>query len=250
LKRVAMTGAAGRIGTRLRSLIAQNVEHLRLIDVARPENLTARESFVRADLVDRPAMVRALESMDAVNLYEAVRANGIMRVVAASSNHATGFFPRSETISPADFPRPDSRYGLSKCWGELLAGLYYDTAGIRTLSIRIGNAGDHPVSERTAAIWISARDLAQLITIGLTHPDLAAAVVYGASRTDAAWWDNSVAYRLGYEPQDHSGDHLRIGSSGESDVAAYFQGGGFCDDDHDGTIRLRDRDGLAVERTT
>jgi uronate dehydrogenase len=272
LKRVAMTGAAGHIGTRLRSLIAQNVEHLRLIDVARPENLTARESFVRADLVDRPAMERALESMDAVihlggisseadidailranvlgtyNLYEAVRANGVTRVVAASSNHATGFFPRSETISPADFPRPDSRYGLSKCWGELLAGFYYDTAGIRTLSIRIGNAGDHPLSERTAAIWISARDLAQLITIGLTHPDLAAAVVYGASRTDAAWWDNSIAYRLGYEPQDHSRDHLRIGSSGESDVAAYFQGGGFCDGDHDGTIRLRDRDGLAVER--
>jgi uronate dehydrogenase len=130
----------------------------------------------------------------------------------------------------------------------LLAGLYYDTAGIRTLSIRIGNAGDHPVSERTAAIWISARDLAQLITIGLTHPDIAAAVVYGVSRTEAAWWDNSVAYRLGYAPQDHSRDHLRIESGEESNVAAHFQGGGFCDGDHDETIRMRDRDGLMVER--
>ncbi|MGO7954737.1 hypothetical protein ACC758_39135, partial [Rhizobium ruizarguesonis] len=33
--------------------------------------------------------------------------------------------------------------------GELVSGLYYDTSGIRSLSIRIGNAGTYPNSERS-----------------------------------------------------------------------------------------------------
>ncbi|MBP1843225.1 uronate dehydrogenase [Rhizobium petrolearium] len=270
MRRIAMTGGAGHIASQLRTFLCPDVEHLRLIDLKAPESLASNESFFEADLSDADALRRALEGMDGIihlggipregeiddvlrvnvlgtyNLYEAARANGVGRMVFASSNHATGFYPRSQTISPLDIPRPDSRYGLSKCWGELMAGLYYDTAGIRTLSIRIGNAGVYPNSERSAAIWISARDLWQLVKIGLTHPDIAAAVVYGMSRTDANWWRDELAERLGYRPEDNARDHLRIERANESEVAAFFQGGGFCEPDHDGQIRLRDRDGLVV----
>ncbi|OAP36655.1 dehydrogenase [Sinorhizobium glycinis] len=270
MRRIAMTGGAGHVATLLRGFLCTEVEHLRLIDVRRAEELRPNESFVEADLADAEAMKGALAGMDGVihlggiaqesdieailranalgtfNVYEAARANGVQRIVFASSNHASGFYPRSETITPLDPARPDSRYGLSKCFGELLAGLYYDTAGIRTLSIRIGNAGTYPNSERSAAIWISARDLAQLVRIGLTHPDIAAAVVYGVSRTDANWWKDDLAWRLGYRPQDNPRDHLRLENPTEGAIAAYFQGGGFCEGDHDGKIRLRDRDGLAV----
>lgn len=265
-----MTGGAGHIASQLREFLCPDVEHLRLIDLKAPKNLASNESFFEADLSDADAMGRALDGMDGIihlggipregeigdvlrvnvlgtyNLYEAARENGVGRVVFASSNHATGFYPRSQTISPLDIPRPDSRYGLSKCWGELVAGLYYDTAGIRTLSIRIGNAAAYPDSERSAAIWISARDLWQLVKIGLTHPDIAAAVVYGMSRTDAHWWRDELAERLGYRPQDNARDHLRAEKTGEGSIAAFFQGGGFCEPGHDGQIRLRDRDGLVV----
>ncbi|MFB9949327.1 NAD-dependent epimerase/dehydratase family protein [Rhizobium puerariae] len=274
MKRIAMTGGAGHIASQLRAFLCPEAEHLRLIDLKAPGNLAANESFLEADLADARAMREALEGMDGVihlggipreaeigdilrtnvlgthNLYEAARANGVSRVVFASSNHATGFHPRSRTITPLDVPRPDSRYGLSKCWGELVAGLYYDTAGIRTLSIRIGNAATYPTSERSAAIWISGRDLWQLVKIGLTHPDIAAAVVYGMSRTDAGWWRDELAERLGYRPQDDAREHLRIEQANEGAVAAFFQGGGFCEPDHDGQIRLRDGDGLVVPAGT
>ena len=266
-----MTGGAGHIATLLRGFLCAEVEHLRLVDIRPVEDLAANESFVEADLADADAMKRALAGIDGVihlggiaresdieailrvnalgtyNVYEAARSNGVERVVFASSNHATGFYPRSETITPLDPSRPDSRYGLSKCFGELVAGFYYDTAGIRTLSIRIGNAETYPNSERSAAIWISARDLLQLVRIGLTHPGIAAAVVYGVSRTDANWWKDDLAWRLGYRPQDNPRDHLRIEKPVEGTVAAHFQGGGFCEGDHDGTLRRRDRDGLVVK---
>jgi uronate dehydrogenase len=270
LKRIAITGGAGNIATQLRGFLRLEAEHIRLIDIRPAEELASNESFFEGDLADANAMRAALEGMDGVihlgglpreadigdmlqgnilgtyNLYDAARANGTNRVVFASSNHATGFYPRSQTITPLDVPRPDTRYGLSKCWGEMVAGFYYDKADIRTLSIRIGNAGPYPNSERAAAIWISPRDLFQLVKIGLTHPDIAAAVVYGMSRNDAGWWKDELAERLGYRPQDFSRDHLRLEPVDESPVAAFFQGGGFCDPQHDGTIRLRDENGLIV----
>ncbi|RFB88376.1 dehydrogenase [Rhizobium leguminosarum bv. trifolii] len=269
MKRIAVTGAAGRVGTLLRPHLRAHFEHVRLIDLQEPAELGENETFVRADLTKLDEAEVALKDIDGVvhlagiasgidmnailhanvlgtyNLYEAARINEVQRVVYASSNHATGFYPRGEVISPLDPMRPDSPYGLSKCWGELVAGLYYDTSGIRSLSIRIGNAGTYPNSERSVAIWISARDLAQLVRIGLTHPLIAAAVVYGVSDTDEKWWDNDLAGRLGYQPEDRPRDHARIEQGAEGPVALAFQGGGFCEINHDGTIRMRDAEGLA-----
>ncbi|MBY5446353.1 NAD(P)-dependent oxidoreductase [Rhizobium leguminosarum] len=274
MKRIAVTGAAGRVGTLLRPHLHAHFEHVQLIDLQEPAELGENETFVRADLTKLDEATAALKDVDGVvhlagiasgidmnailhanvlgtyNLYEAARINKVQRVVYASSNHATGFYPRGEVISPLDPMRPDSPYGLSKCWGELVAGLYYDTSGIRSLSIRIGNAGTYPNSERSVAIWISARDLAQLVRIGLTHPQIAATVVYGVSDTDTQWWDNELAARLGYQPQDRPRDYALIEEGSEGPVALAFQGGGFCEINHDGTIRMRDADGLVKSLET
>ncbi|QPB23347.1 NAD(P)-dependent oxidoreductase [Rhizobium sp. 007] len=274
MKRLALTGAAGRVGTLLRPLLRPHAEHLRLIDIDEPAALGKNESFVRADLAKRDEANAALQEVDGVvhlagiasgvdtraildanvlgtyNLYEAARINKVERVVYASSNHVTGFYPRGQLVSPLDPMRPDSPYGVSKCWGELVAGLYYDTCGIRTLSIRIGNAGTYPASERSVAIWISARDLAQLVGIGLTHPLIAATVVYGVSDAEESWWNNELATRLGYQPQDRPRDHARIEEPSEGPVALAFQGGAFCETNHDGNIRMRNAEGLAKSPET
>ncbi|MBY5362244.1 NAD(P)-dependent oxidoreductase [Rhizobium leguminosarum] len=274
MKRIAVTGAAGRVGTLLRPHLSAHFGHVHLIDLQEPAELGENETFVRADLTKLDEATAALKDIDGVvhlagiasgidmnailhanvlgtyNLYEAARINKVRRVVYASSNHATGFYPRGQLVSPLDPMRPDSPYGLSKCWGELVAGLYYDTSGIRSLSIRIGNAGTYPNSERSIAIWISARDLAQLVRIGLTHSQIAATVVYGVSDTDTQWWDNELAARLGYQPQDRPRDYALIEEGSEGPVALAFQGGGFCEINHDGTIRMRDADGLAKRSET
>ena len=62
--------------------------------------------------------------------------------------------------------------------------------------LRIGNVGPRPLDVRRLSIWISPEDIAQLICIGLDHPDIRFELD-GASDNAASWWDNSRAYRLG-----------------------------------------------------
>jgi len=140
--------------------------------------------------------------------------------------------------------RPDGLYGLSKCWAELVAGLYYDKVGIKSLLIRIGNAQERPTTPRSLEIWTSPGDLAQLTLIGLTHPDITCMTVYGVSAGGGTWWDNSTAERLGYVPHDRivdfaSPDAFRPQATDLPEVAEHFQGGPFCTWGHDGVLRQR-----------
>ena len=116
------------------------------------------------------------------NLFEAARRAGVKRVVFASSNHAVGFYPRQRKIGVDEPVRPDSRYGVSKAFGEALGALYAYKHGLRVTCIRIGNFGDAPVDKRRLSIWISARGPAcSSIRIGLEHPDIRHEIFYGAS---------------------------------------------------------------------
>src|SRR6516225_467359 len=119
------------------------------------------------------------------NVFEAARRAGVQRVVMATSNHAVGFYPRTQTIDHRVLPRPDSRYGLSKAFSEALASLYADKHEIGFLCVRIGNFGTLPIDKRRLSIWISPRDLTQLVRIGLEHPDVRYEIVYGVSNISA-----------------------------------------------------------------
>ena len=129
--------------------------------------------------------------------------------------------------------RPDTRYGLSKAFGEALGALYAHKYGAEVLSIRIGNVIDEPLDRRRLAIWQSPRDFVQLVRIGLEHPDIRHEIVYGMSDNKRAWWDNQNAYRLGYRPMDRSEDYADKvlaedkGPSGDPRIDDN-QGGPFC----------------------
>jgi uronate dehydrogenase len=253
---VLMTGAAGGVGRFLRAGLAGRYD-LRLSDRVVIEDLGDGESFVAADLADIEAVRRAVEGVDAVihlggfsvegswetilhanligtyNLYEAAREAGVRRVIFASSNHAVGFYERGQTIDHTVYPRPDSRYGLSKVFGEGLARLYADKYGVESFCIRIGNVDERPRDVRRLAIWISPRDLAQLVRLGIEHPDIRFEIVYGMSGNARAWWDNANAYSLGYQPRDRSEDFAQeVLASGPAEsgdpVADRHQGGPFC----------------------
>src|SRR5213076_2267792 len=92
----------------------------------------------------------------------------------------------------------------SKVFGEALGSLYADKYGMEMFMIRIGNVNPRPIDKRRLSIWISPRDIAQLVSIGIDRPGIKFEIVYGISRNKRAWYDNSNAYRLGYKPQDDS----------------------------------------------
>jgi uronate dehydrogenase len=166
------------------------------------------------------------------NIFEAARRNGVKRILFPTSNHAVGFYRRDQTIDHRVYTRPDSRYGVSKVFGEALGSLYADKYGMEVFCMRIGNVNATPIDKRRLAILFTPRDLAQLVTIGIEHPDIRFEVVYGISKNKRAWYDNSNAYRLGYKPQDDSEVYakeiLAREPAGGDPVAEMHQGGVFC----------------------
>jgi hypothetical protein len=94
------------------------------------------------------------------------------------------------------------------------------------------NEAHAPIDRRRLAIWISGRDMAELVTIGIEKPDLHFEIVYGISDNKRAWFDNTNAHRFGYKPRDQSEPYAeeilkRDGPPGTS-PADIFQGGGHC----------------------
>jgi uronate dehydrogenase len=165
------------------------------------------------------------------NMFEAARRNGVRRLVFATSNHAVGFYRRDETIDHRVYPKPDSRYGVSKVFGEALGSLYADKYGMEVVCMRIGNLAPRPVDKRRLSIWLSPRDLAQLAGIAIDRPDIRFEIVYGVSGNKRSWYDNSNAERLGYRPQDDSEpwaeEVLRNEKPGADPRTELFQGGTF-----------------------
>jgi uronate dehydrogenase len=268
MRRVLLTGAAGGVGQRLRRLLPPAYPDLILSDIVTPPDLVPGERFVAADLADLSQVEAVVDGVEGIvhlggrsvegpwetilqanivgcyNLFEAARRKGVKRVVFASSNHAVGFYPRHRRIGTDVSVRPDSRYGVSKVFGEALGALYADKHGLRVLCLRIGNVLEQPADRRRLAIWLSPEDLLQLVRIGLEHPDLRYEIFYGASLNERAWWDNARAYAYGYRPTGRAEDHRDAALAAESGrapdpVAEYFQGGPFCSDEYDGP-----RDGI------
>lgn len=263
---VLITGAAGDIGRRLRVLLKGVYPHLRLSDVKTPD-LAADEVFVKAELANMAEVEKAVAGVDGIvhlggfsvegpwetilnaniigcyNLFEAARRHGVERIVFASSNHAVGFYRRNRRIGIDAPVRPDSRYGVSKAFGEALGALYAFKYGLRVLCIRIGNVADAPVDKRRLSIWIKPEDLVQLVRIGLEHPDLRHEIFYGASDNDRGWWDNEAAFRYGYRPAGRSEDHRDAALAAQAKlrpdpVGDWYQGGPFCSDEYEGEPRL------------
>lgn len=265
MQTIVVTGAAGGIGTRLRKLLRGIYPDIRWSDVVVPADLAPDENFIKVDLADMGEVEKLVEGAQGIvhlggfsvegpwetilnanivgcyNVFEAARRKGVERVVFASSNHVVGFYPRSRRIGINEPVRPDTRYGLSKAFGEALASLYAFKHGLRVTSLRIGNVTDTPADKRRLSIWLKPEDLVQLIRIGLEHPDIRCEIFYGMSDNAQAFWDNSAALRFGYRPQGRAEDHREAALAAQKTlkpdpVGDWYQGGPFCSDEFDGGI--------------
>jgi uronate dehydrogenase len=256
-RRILLLGAAGGIGTAIREALRGRYGLMRLADIAPLTPATEGEEIVPADLLDIPSLVAAMAGIDTVvhmagvpvepetnawehvlpaniigvhNLFEAARLAGVRRVLFASSHHAAGFHRRNTPTAETMVPRPDSYYGVSKVFGEAMGRMYADKFGLQVLSLRIGAYRDRPSDPRQLSVWISPRDMVELVRCGIEAPEFGYATAYGVSNNTRNFWDNSGVAFLGYAPKDNAEDWAGdvLAGAPEDPVAAPFQGGWYC----------------------
>ena len=257
MKRILITGAAGQIGSALREGLRGSYPLIRLLDVVPLGVAETGEELYTTDIRDVAALENAMNSIDCVvhlagmlveagwekilplniegchNVFESARRRGVKRIVFASSNHAVGFHRRERFIDSNVLPRPDTRYGVSKVFGEALGRFYADKYGLSVACLRIGSSvtPDRPTDARQLLTWISHRDMAQLIRRCIEHPNYHFVIVYGVSNNLRSRWDNSNVKFLGYRPEDDSeafaAEILARGKK-ENEIASQFHGGFYC----------------------
>ena len=140
------------------------------------------------------------------NIYECAKKHGIRKVVFASSSHVTTGHGNSHSISVHDPIRPDSDYGSSKAFGEIIAKQYSDLYGIRSVCLRIGwvMSDDDPTTKNELAMkmWLSHRDLVELMRRSILS-DINFGVYYGVSNNRERFWHISDSEKeIGYRPKD------------------------------------------------
>ncbi len=228
MKSILITGAAGEIGTVLRAGLSGHYPLLRLADIRPCRSIEAGEEEIITDITDLNAMVAATKGIDCVvhlagvpregpwdqilprniagtyNVFEAARRNGVKRIVFASSNHVIGFHRVSKAVDEYDLLRPDSRYGVSKVFGEAVGRLYADKHGLSVACLRIGSFRARPQNARELRTWISHRDTVQLVQRCIDAPAFHFIVVYGVSANTRSQWHDKTARRLGYRPEDNA----------------------------------------------
>nr|WP_312858716.1 NAD(P)-dependent oxidoreductase [Rhizobium sp. G21] len=256
LKRLLITGAAGGLGHAMRSRLGGLAERLRLSDIADLGAAEANEELMPCDLGDAASVMRLVEGCDGIlhlggvsvedrfskilnaniagvyNLYEAARAHGRPRILFASSNHTIGYYRQDQYLTTTDPMRPDGLYGVSKCFGEALATMYFEKFGQETALVRIGSCFEKPRNHRMLATWMSYGDFQSLIERVFTAPRLGCPIIWGSSNNDRSWWDNSAAAYLGWRPKDNAEDYraeldAAMPTPPADDAASLYQGGHF-----------------------
>lgn len=228
MTKLVLTGAAGRLGSYLREPLAKMCEELVTTDIVNDiGTLYPGERYVQADLAKFDEILGLMEGADMVlhfgaigdeapfetilgpniigayNVWEAAHRHGVKRVIYASSIHAVGMHSKHDFIGVDAPHRPDTFYGLAKCFAEDLARLYWDKRGLEAVCLRILSCAQ-VTSPRALGSWLSYDDLTQLVTRTIDAPTTGFSVIYGVSDNDRAPVDNSMAHFLGYRPKDNA----------------------------------------------
>ncbi len=261
MSRILLTGAGGMLGKMLREQLNGYCDTLRVSDITDLADAADGEEVVSCDLGDMEAVRELVDGCDYIihlggmsventfetilhanirgtyNIYEAARQKGVKRILFASSNHTIGFHDRETRLDANSPTRPDSMYGVSKCFGESLARYYNDKYGIETAVVRIGSCFPKPRNRRMMATWMSFDDFTDLVKRIYEADRVNYTIVYGASANNEQWWDNRFAGFLGWVPKDSSeqfaGEPDIVNEETDpNDPAVRFQGGAFASAGH------------------
>ncbi len=236
---VLITGASGRIGQVIVPLMmAEGRYELRCTHLSAQGDPPGLPNPMFMDLGDPAGVRAAVEGVDTVlhlaassgdrpfieqlvpdniigpyNLCEAALAAGCRRVLFASTNHVVlNYCIEGMSIDESVEPRPDSIYGVTKAYGEILGRFYVEKRGLRSfISLRIGwfmneNSPHLRRSWQALHMWISARDFVDLTNRCIEAPDgIGYRCYHAVSDNDRGLFKLDRAKReLGYSPRDNS----------------------------------------------
>jgi len=257
MKKLVLTGAAGRLGSYLREPLSKMCDELVSTDcVDDIGKLYPGEAYAKGDLASFDDMMGILEGADMVvhmgaiadeapfeillgpnivgayNVWEAAYRHGVKRVVYSSSIHAVGMHPKNECIDTEVRHRPDTFYGLAKCFAEDLGSMYWDKRGLESVHLRILSCAQ-VTNARALGSWLSYDDLIQLVQRCIEAPTTGFSIVYGVSNNDRVTVDNTKASFLGYRPKDNAEQFAETilaetPPSGAHDPGNMYQGGPFA----------------------
>lgn len=241
MTRVLITGAAGTIGKQVSTHLIDKYE-LTLVDHSFekfPEKLKTKANIIEANLSKRSSWDGLLDDIDIViqfaadpspeaefydslldanyklphNLYdEALKSDSLKRIIFASSIHTIDAYPPNKQVSPAEPPRPNDLYGVSKVYLEALAAHYAYTHGVESIGIRIGDykSSLNEFLTRSGpqglAAYLSKDDFNHLIdcclTAQLSDPLL---IINGLSANTFNRMEiESAREKVGYQPTDNA----------------------------------------------
>ena len=227
-KRILLTGAGGRLGSYLREPLSKICTELVSTDIKKNiGKLNKNEKYISADLANFDQICEITKDVSFVchfgalvdelpfnemlgpnfigsyNVWESARLNNCKRVIYASSIHAVGMYKRTKTLRPKTPHRADGFYGLSKCFTENLARMYFDKCGIESVCLRIATCS--PVTTaRSLTSWLSYDDLIQLVMRSIDTTYTGYSVVYGVSDNDRSNLSNIDSGHLGFKPKDNA----------------------------------------------
>ncbi len=250
-----LTGAAGFLGRHLTAHFAGKTGRLVLSDLVVPDDLPDGVEWRQADLGDREAVLAMAQGVEAIlhfgalstehsfeeilhanlrgtyHVFEAAREQRA-RVIFASSNHAIGYYERSQRLDVLDPPAPDGFYGLSKAYGELLARTYWMKHGVESACIRIGSAVPAPRDARNLSSWFALPDLVAMIEACLRVPSLGCRLLWGVSDNRRGWWQGDDREGLSLPAFDDAERfaHELEKKVTDSPISERYQGGSFASD--------------------
>jgi NAD+ dependent glucose-6-phosphate dehydrogenase len=231
---VLITGAGGNIGTKLRAHFTDLGWSLRLLDVdARGDAAiqvadlaewddTWMARFAGVDTVIHLAgdpspqaswAAAQRQNIDlTANVYAAAVAQGVRRVVFASSNWVmAGHRPGQCALTTEVAPYPINPYGVSKLVGERIGRSAHLRHGVSVICFRIGylQRGDNKPGAHMGwggwgqAMWLSNRDLCHAMERAVLVEGVGFAVLNLMSDNPGMRWDIETTKRtIGYLPKD------------------------------------------------
>lgn len=229
--KLVLTGARGNLGNELRGPLSTLCRELVSTDIREaPDTLNPNETYVQADVAKMEEIGPLLEGADMVihfgaivdekpfeelwgpnyvgayNIWEAAHKHGLRRVVYASSIHAVGLCETNRGIDTDEPHRPDTFYGLAKCFAEDMGRMYWEKRGLESVCLRIMSCTPVPQNVRALQTWLSYRDMVQLVVRSIETQTVGFTVAYGVSANTRAPVSNHKVGFLGYRPQDNAED--------------------------------------------